>query len=342
MRTPIEDVILIDGHSDALIDVVDRLKEGDIERLSRFHLPRWRKGGVDGALCPIWVDAADPTRDSLSVALRNLDVILQAIEDTDGQVRIASNPDDVHRAKLEGAFAIFLGMEGAMPLQGDAGLLHVFARLGLRWIGLTWNLRNALGDGLGVASPGGLTAYGHEVIQEMNRIGMVPDLTHASAPTLSEAIRASSSPPYVSHSNARAVCDHPRNLYDEQIHEIGAAGGVIGINFFPGLVARGQPSREDVVRHIEYVERLAGPGHLALGPDFIDYSLDIMGASLHDSGMDYGKTLVYPHGLRDTTYLRGFIEYLLEAGIKADEVSNIAGLSVLSIFSRSQKVVQVS
>lgn len=336
MTSANEDVILIDGHSDALIDVVDRCREGDDARLSMFHLPRWRKGGVDAALCPIWVDAADPTRDPLSVALRNLDVIFRAIDDTDGEVRIALSAEEVHRARVEGAFAVLLGMEGAMPLQGDAGLLHVFARLGLRWIGLTWNLRNELGDGLGVAKPGGLTSYGQEVIHEMNRMGLVLDLTHASAPTLAEAIRVSTSPPFVSHSNARVLCDHPRNLDDEQIRTISAAGGVVGVNFFPSLVADSEPTLEDILKHVEYLERVGGAGHVALGPDFIDYSLDIMGASLHGSGMDYGESLVYPQGAEDTTRLREVVDSLLETGEDSGEVANIAGLSILSIFARSQ------
>lgn len=330
------DLLLVDGHSDALIDVVDRFHEGDASRLAEFHLPRWRDGGVHAALCPIWVDQTDPTRDPLSVALRNLDVILRSVDASRGEAVVALSPADVVRAKDSGTFAVLLGMEGAMPLQGDADLLRVFLALGLRWVGLTWNHRNELGDGLGVPRPGGLTPQGQEVVSELGRIGLVLDLTHASPPTLAEATRLSSTPVLVSHSNARALRNHPRNLDDEQIRQVAEAGGVIGVNFFPSLVAEKEPSLRDVVRQLAYLEDVAGPGHVSLGPDYIDYSLDIMGASLHSSGMDYGDDLAYPSGVEDTTKLGPFVSSLPEHGVSPSEVANIAGQSLLTLFDTVQ------
>lgn len=171
------------------------------------------------------------------------------------------NPD-----KLYGLFS----MEGASPLCGDLKMLEVFYRQGLRAIGLTWNHRNELGDGLGVGSAYGLTPFGREVVQRMNELGMVVDLAHINEAGFWEALELSTDPVIVSHANAKALCQHRRNMNDEQLKAIKAKNGFVGLCFAPSFLTNDASlaSIDDAVRHVEYLCEQMGPDHVAFGSDY--------------------------------------------------------------------------
>ncbi len=171
------------------------------------------------------------------------------------------NPD-----KLFGLFS----MEGASPLCGDLKMLEVFYRQGLRAIGLTWNHRNELGDGLGVGSTYGLTPFGREVVLRMNELGMVVDLAHINEAGFWEALELSKDPVIVSHANAKALCNHRRNLNDEQLKAIQAKNGFVGLCFAPSFLNNDASlaSIDDAVRHVDYLCEQMGPDHVAFGSDY--------------------------------------------------------------------------
>ncbi|PKL79768.1 MAG: dipeptidase [Candidatus Melainabacteria bacterium HGW-Melainabacteria-1] len=165
-------------------------------------------------------------------------------------------------------YGIF-SMEGASPLCGDLKLLEVFYRQGLRAIGLTWNHRNELADGLGVGSAYGLTAFGRQVVSRMNELGMVVDLAHINEAGFWEALELSADPVIVSHANAKALCGHRRNMSDTQLDALKVKNGYIGICFAPNFLHdSGQASLEDVIRHIDYICERIGPAHVAFGSDY--------------------------------------------------------------------------
>jgi membrane dipeptidase len=161
-----------------------------------------------------------------------------------------------------------LGLEGCAPLRGELGILHAFHRLGVRCVGLTWNGRNEAADGVGVASPGGLTGFGRELVAELDRLGVLIDVSHLATRGLSEVLEFSTGPVFASHSNAAALRAHRRNLTDEQLRLVTSTGGLVGVNFHPTFLADGDATVGDIANQVEHIASVVGIDHVALGPDF--------------------------------------------------------------------------
>jgi membrane dipeptidase len=163
-----------------------------------------------------------------------------------------------------------LSIEGGEPLGTDIQMLRMFFRLGVRAVGLTWNGRNALADGVSEASSrGGLTTAGRVMVSEMNKLGMLVDVSHLSEASFWDVAELSARPFIASHSNCITICEHPRNLTDKQLMALAKSGGVVGINFLPRfLSAASQASMSDIVSHIDHMLSVMGRGHVGLGSDF--------------------------------------------------------------------------
>jgi membrane dipeptidase len=160
-------------------------------------------------------------------------------------------------------------VEGGDILEGEIVNLQILYRLGVRAMTLTWNHRNEIADGvLENISKGGLSVFGHEVIREMNQLGMLIDVSHISEEGFYDVIEASSKPIAATHSNAWSVRPHPRNLKDEQITLLADKGGVIGINFYPVFLSDRKAGLYDIIRHIEHIAGLAGIDVIGFGSDF--------------------------------------------------------------------------
>lgn len=206
-------------------------------------------------------------------------------------------------------------MEGASPLCGDLKMLEVFYRQGLRAIGLTWNHRNALADGLGVGSNYGLTPFGRQVVQRMNELGMVVDLAHINEAGFWEAMELSSDPVIVSHANAKALCGHRRNMNGQQLDAIKAKDGFIGICFAPSFLNPDptQASLEDVIRHIDYICERIGADHVGFGSDY--------------DGIE-----TTPKGLEEVSYFPRILERLEAMGYSESDRQKIAHGNVLRVY----------
>ena len=166
-----------------------------------------------------------------------------------------------------GVPGLMLSFEGAEPLADDPHLLEAFHGLGVRMVSLTWNGRNGFADGLLVAErPSGLTRLGKDLLRRMADLGMVLDLAHIAEPGFWDALDAFDGPVVVSHANARAVHDHPRNMSDDQIRAIASRGGVIGTVFYPRFLGE-EGTFADVVAHVRHLRAVGGPCVLALGAD---------------------------------------------------------------------------
>lgn len=264
--------ILIDAHCDTLLAILDG-KRSLLTRSDEGHLdlPRLQEVGMTAQVFALFVPDAYAVHAPTAHALRMIYHLYAAIEQANGQLILARTAADIDAAHANGQVAAILGMEGAEPLDGSLELFYIFHRLGLRVLGLTWNRRNAAADGLNcVRSGGGLTPFGESLVRACNEVGVVIDIAHLAPAGVRDVLEVSTQPIIASHANARTLCDHPRNLTDEQIAAIVAHDGVIGATFVPDFIARdrGQATLERFLDHIDYLLAVAGPDHVALGSDF--------------------------------------------------------------------------
>ncbi len=211
--------------------------------------------------------------------------------------------ETLSRVFENGQVGAILALEDGRALCGSLHVLRMLYRLGFRLITLTWNGENELGQGAIGSERKGLTAFGKAVVSEMNRLGMVVDVSHLSEKGFWDVLERAEKPIVASHSNAKAVCDHPRNLTDAQIRALIQNGGVIGINFFTEfLTGTGKAGIMDVVRHMEHILSLGGENHLGLGTDFD-------GITTAPKGLENTGKL---HTLFDTLSRIGYSDALLE------------------------------
>jgi len=206
-------------------------------------------------------------------------------------------------------------VEGGEAIQEDLALLRMLYRLGVRSMTLTWNQRNAIGDGAAENPNGGLSKFGLEVVAEMNRLGMLVDVSHLNWAGFWDVVKHSKAPVIASHSNARKLCNHPRNLDDDQIKALADNGGVMCITFVPAFLKpqnkRGA-SIQDIICHIDYVKKLVGPDHIGIGSDF--------------DGTDE-----MPEGLENASKMPALAEALLLNGYRESEIEKILGGNILKL-----------
>ena len=254
---------VVDGHADTLDRSLDgHLTFGGSQPDLHFDVPRF--AAVGGALqfLSLWVPG-DVTGDrALHRAMRLVGVLHEGLRRQRG-FRLVDRADDLE-AGLPG---IMLSFEGADPLADDPKLLEAFHALGVRMVSLTWNGRNGFADGLLVSDrPSGLTRLGRDLLRRMADLDMVLDLAHIAEPGFWDALEAYPGRVVVSHANARAVCDHPRNMNDDQIRAIAERGGVIGTVLYPRFIGE-DGGLAQVARHVSHLRAVGGDGVLGLGAD---------------------------------------------------------------------------
>ena len=186
-------------------------------------------------------------------------------------VAIVECGDDIDRIIESGRIALLIALEGAEPIGSSLSLLETAWRLGVRMASLTWNRRTMMADGIGEADTGGrLASLGVDAVKEMNRLGMVLDISHLSAPGVEHVSQIADRPFVATHSSCRALCDHPRNLTDDQMRAVAASGGFVAMNAFGAFVSMADPTLEDFIDHIEHAASQIGEDRVAIGADFVD------------------------------------------------------------------------
>ena len=271
-------------------------------------LPQLRRGGVDAGLFA--VDVTRAYQNHLAYALDGLGYFLNDVEQRGAGVTVARRADDVVRAKAAGELAAILAIEHADATERSLNVLRALYEVGVRAIGLTHHTSSWAADGCFEAREGvGLTHYGTQLVREMNRLGMLVDLAHASEAAFFSTLEASERPVAFTHGNARALCDHPRNLTDAQLRALAANGGVIGVSYVPAFVDRQAPTIERLLDHIDHIVAVAGIGTVALGGDF-----------------DGGGTL-----LADAAEVPLITKGLVERGYAEGDVRQILGLNALRV-----------
>jgi len=315
------DSLVVDTHCDTLKCLLpvftrprdsmwgDRSKVGMGVRSSMGHVdvPRLLEGGVT---CQVFAVSGERSRTpshSLRTALEMIDRFFRECDANRGAVVPVTTHGEIVQAKRAGKVAAMLSIEGADVLEGSVDVLRVFHRLGVRMVGLVHSIRNELADGVADRrTGGGLSELGAQAVGELNRLGMIVDVSHLNDEGFWDVLELSRDPVIASHSNARAVCDHPRNMTDDMIRALAEKGGVMGMNFAPGFVHPSRATLGGVVDHIDYIVGLVGPGHVGLGSDF--------------DGIPST-----PVGLEDVTRIPAITEELVRRGYGEDDVRKILG-----------------
>ncbi len=316
---------VVDCHSDIPIDLYRRRRAGEPDPLAGDWLGRLRAGNVRFAFLAAGGDVPDDHDADGRPNLRALQMIddIRAEADPSPALRVVEWAGDVDATIAADQVGLVLHLEGLRPLVGRLELVRHFHRLGVRSAQLTWNGANELADGVGVASPGGLTPLGREVVAELDRHRILIDVSHLAEPGFWELVALARGPLVATHANAAAVHPHPRNLRDDQIRAIAESGGYVGVCFVPDFIG-GPAGLERLLDHVDHIAGLAGVDAVAVGPDHTEYLGTITGT--HPT---LGRP--YAEGLRRVETLPSFTAGLLGRGYTEAETAKIVGGNALRV-----------
>lgn len=267
----------------------------------------------------------------------------RSIERCSDKLMLVKTGSDIEKAKKEGKLGVILHAQNATIIGNDLNLLGTFKRLGIKIIQLSYNRQNLLGEGCGERTDSGLSIFGIEVVKEMNRLGLVIDLSHCAYQVTMDAIKYSKAPVLFTHANPRALVDHIRNKTDEQIKALAKNGGVMGICAYAPLVTKDtRPTWAEFLDLIDYVVKLVGPDHVGLGLDFSLWTQEEYEAWVKDNlnlvpqGPQYGWTwraiFVNDQGLAEYSQVFQITEGLIARGYSDQDIKKILGLNLLRVY----------
>jgi membrane dipeptidase len=365
-RKLLASTILIDGHNDLPWEV--RTNEAfpqDVERYDlrgkvsgQTDLARLKAGGVGAQFWSVFVPG-NPPENWVRTQLEQFDIAKRIVARYPQDLQFAASVADIRAAKRAGKIGSMFGMEGGHVIENSLGLLRMYYELGARYLTLTHNIHTDWADSAALPPiHGGLTPFGESVVLEMNRLGMLVDLSHVSEGTMDDALRVSKAPMIFSHSSARAICDVPRNVPDAILRRLPENGGVVMVTFVAGFidpeVAQAEKALNEELRartanvtdraersrivaevrarhllpkttiakvadHIEHIRKVAGIEHIGIGGDF--------------DGND-----VWPEGLHDVSTYPNLFAELIRRGWSDRELKMLAGENVLRVFEEAEKV----
>ncbi len=315
------DAVVLDGHVDTPTLMLDRgYRLGERHRRDHVDLPRMAEGGLDGAFFSIYVARSyGEGQAATDRALAMIEAVNRQVAGLEGAalVRTARGVLD---ARERGEAAVLLGLEGGHALQGSPEVLRLLAANGVRYVTLTHSNTNAWADASTDAPRwGGLNALGRELVAEMNRLGVLVDLSHVSDDTFEDALAVTRAPVLLSHSSCRALHRHARNVSDDMLRALARNGGVVMINYFATYLGSGRVDLDDVLDHVQHAAEVAGVDHVGLGSDF-----------------DGVPRL--PDGLGDVTRLPPLTHGLLARGFSEADVRKILGGNVLRVLAEAERV----
>ena len=361
---------LIDGHNDLAIALRERVGL-HISRVDlRAHvagldtdIPRLRAGGVGGQFWSVWVPADLPELEAFRMAVEQLDIVHRFVEAYPDAFALATTADEVDRAFASGRIASLIGLEGGSMMASSMAALRQLHARGVRYMTLThWRTTRWADAATDAPRHDGLTPFGVAVVREMNRLGMLVDLSHVSPATMASALDVAAAPVVFSHSGARAITDHPRNVPDEILRRVPGNGGVVMAVFLSGFIST------DVTRHMEpyeadedaYVaahpeatgrdlharqvawlaEHPAPRTTIGMVADHIDHLRSVMGVDHVGIGSDFDGGELLPDDLEDVTGYPRLLAELLRRGYSDDDVRAIAGANILRVMRGAEAVAR--
>jgi membrane dipeptidase len=362
---------VIDGHNDITEIMVDTGYDIGTPSVGKYHtdLARLGQSGMTGQFFSVYVDRKYATAGgSARRALDLIDVIYRAAEKYPGQLAMAYSTDDIRRAKKQKKVGALLGIEGGHAIENSLPALRDFYRLGVRYMTLTHNNTNDWADACcDDAKHNGLSDFGKEVVREMNRLGMFVDVSHVSDKTMSDVLDVSTAPVIASHSSARALANHKRNIPDELLRRIAKNGGVVMVNFYPAFIdekvrvaglerderlkaqraALREQFKNEPARLEEELNKLNAANPLPRTPlsvliDHIDHIAKVAGVEHVGLGSDFDGVPSLPEGMEDVAHLSNITYELLRRGYSDGDVSKILGGNLMRAFAEVERVARVN
>jgi len=262
-------MLISDCHNDLLMAVQHLRERGHEDPFGDIWLPQLRSGGVGLQVLPIYTEEQFIGSGALRRCLLLVEQAYMIAERHSRDVAIVTDPGHLGEVLDSGRIALILALEGAEPIGADVEMIPALFRAGIRMASLTWNRRTMMADGAGEAGTRGrLTSLGREGIAQMERLGMTVDVSHLSDEGFWHVAEVSTRPFIASHSSARALHDHPRNLSDEQLRAVAGSGGIVCVNAYGGFLGP-VPTIDVYIDHIAHMIDLVGVDRVALGTDFI-------------------------------------------------------------------------
>ncbi|MCO6436637.1 MAG: dipeptidase [Phycisphaerae bacterium] len=340
--------IVLDSHVDTtqrLLDPAWDFTRRDI--VGHVDLPRLREGGINAVVFAIWSPAAEDPAECVASARRQIAAVNRLVQSLPEHLALARRASDVHEAVGAGRMAVLLAIEGGHLIGQSLDVLREFRAEGSIYLTLTHGTHNALADSAGIHEPlsprhGGLSPFGRSVVVEMNRIGMLVDVSHVGDATFRDVAEISSAPFVASHSSCRAVSPHRRNLTDAMMETVAKSGGVVQITFPAAFVDPDFPAIDPAqMRRV----RLQPPDParppidhvtpLQCLVDHVDHALKRIGPEHVGIGSDFDGTLMLPEGLEDCSKLPMLTAALLERGWHEDDLVGLLGANMLRTMDRA-------
>jgi membrane dipeptidase len=367
LRDVLRSAPLVDGHNDLLWELRAARADGgpqpDVaERVDRLQtdLPRLDEGCVGGQFWSVYVPSDLPADQAVIQTFEQIDALFALTRAHPDRLELARTADDVERTAAAGKVASMIGVEGGHAIGSSLGVLRILAALGAGYLTLTHNDDTPWADSATGDHPhGGLTRFGEDVVRELNRWGVLVDLSHVSDDTMRQAIEVSAAPPFFSHSSARALCDVPRNVPDDVLELIRRTGGVVMVTFVPWfLTPEGARANEIVwektrslrAEHPDEPEAVRSsleawekeqpvpPTTLADVADHVDHIRDVAGVASIGIGSDFDGTPAMPDGLGDVSCYPALFAELADRGYADEDLRAIAGGNVLRVMRAAERV----
>jgi membrane dipeptidase len=364
--------VVIDTHNDVTTPMTndDFDLSGTPPAPYRTNIERMKKGGLTAEFFslyvkPWYVEHGGSARRTLDM----IDSVYRAAERHPNDLMIATSVADIRRAKRTGKIAALMGIEGGHAIEDSLPTLREFYRLGVRYMTLTWNNTNNWADaGRGEKKHNGLSDFGKEVVREMNRLGMLVDVSHVSDDTMSDALDVSKAPIIASHSSARALSNVPRNIPDDLLKRIAKNGGVVQVNFYSVFVdektvapqsaerdkkiykeqdAINQKYKDDPERRGEESDKLEAANPLPPLPiskliDHIDHIVKVAGIDHVGIGADFDGANDMPEGAQDVSMLPNITYELLKRGYSERDIRKVLGENLLRVMAEAERVARAS
>ena len=357
--------LLVDGHNDLAIMMRNyRPSPGDVVAYDltrrapgQTDIPRLRAGHVGAQFWSVYIPS-EGGGPFARVQLEQIDLARRVIERYPDDLQLATSVAEIRAARRRGRVASMLGMEGGQGLENSLGALRAFYALGVRYMTLTHNSHTDWADS--AAEPprhGGLTPFGEEIVREMNRLGMLVDLSHTSADTMADALRVSEAPVIFSHSGARGLCDIPRNVPDGILRLLPGNGGVVMVTFVAGFVdcevarvtqpaidemnSKAREARTPAERGRIFAEGMrklkVPPTTIARVADHIEYIRGIVGPEHIGIGSDFDGNFWWPEGLSDVSMFPNLFAELIRRGWSDADLRRLAGENLLRAMDAAER-----
>src|SRR5215475_3051305 len=359
---------VIDTHDDTTqrflsksgFDLSKRYTDGSID------IPRMKEGGMNGIFFSIWIDGKTMGPEAIRQALDQIDLVRTNVAKYPKDIVLARTAEDVRRAHAQNKIAALMGVEGGHMIGNDIHIVNIFADLGVRYMTLSHFYNTEWSDS-STDKPvhNGLTDFGKEVVREMNRQGIIVDISHVAHKKFYDALEVSKAPLFASHSSCRALCDHPRDMSDDMIKALAAKGGVIQINYEKSFIDQAYKDASDkaggVRAMFEELKKECGDDRDCLGKkmiekekqavaegklphvtwerivDHIDHAVKLVGADHVGLGSDFDGANM-PEGMEDASKLPKITEALLRKGYSDADVRKILGENTLRVMAAAEKV----